>query len=578
MTAETVPIDPKHDPFNYTSGRWLHRDREECQARHLEFDFNSLQQQVLKVCHGATAITGYEKVEGEYNRILIFRTDNGQRVVAKLPFKLGSPNNLVIAAEVGAIRYLRKHAKFPTPGVLGYRRDASNPVGTDFILLEYARGVQLDQRWGTMTGQQKFKCILNLVQTLKDMISNEFPAYGHIYEESYAADSGLETVSINEEFCVGPHCSTSHWDGMIGNERFYHQIKPNRGPWTNFEDYLNAQVDASIAAIPPPTSIAFTSSTRPSWHGSPQVVTELLETLRPIIKTVANDPKATAILDASKPLLMCWLPKRHVFVSEEDPTIITDIIDIQSAGIEAAFGHPPLFISFLEPKLPPDTEDQAFTQVFMEELIQHAPRLMAPLFLSEAFCRPFATCDTTWSQGAPNMLFALQELRKNWASLNLESPYPLAAISEQEAKRLEADRIKSEAAFHMRMTITRNLDCRPSGWVKTENWSRTMAIVTAVWSSFREAISDMEVQDGVTMSAEDVIQTWPFDIPSQMGADLVLITPRYINTAIPKLFAEEETPTPAQATAKTKGSEKARKDKQHETKGGLLKSFRKRFS
>ena len=62
-------------------------------------------------------------------------------------------------------------------------------------------------------------------------------------------------------------------------------------------------------------------------------------------------------------MTMYYLPKRHIFVSETGPTIITDIIDFQAYPIEASFENAQIFLCFLEPKEPPDSEDEALAQL-----------------------------------------------------------------------------------------------------------------------------------------------------------------------------------------------------------------------
>ncbi|BDD58984.1 hypothetical protein MAP00_004219 [Monascus purpureus] len=73
------------DPYAYTDGHWLHRDKEQRQARQLDFNFSKLSQIALDAIKDATRIISYEKKEGGYNRVFIFKLDTGDQVVAKIP-------------------------------------------------------------------------------------------------------------------------------------------------------------------------------------------------------------------------------------------------------------------------------------------------------------------------------------------------------------------------------------------------------------------------------------------------------------------------------------------------------------
>ena len=79
--------------------------------RYIHFDFNALQEKVLALCQGAQYIASCEKKEGGYNRVFIFRTDNNERIVARLPFALAGPPRLTTNSEVATIEYCKSHNK-----------------------------------------------------------------------------------------------------------------------------------------------------------------------------------------------------------------------------------------------------------------------------------------------------------------------------------------------------------------------------------------------------------------------------------------------------------------------------------
>ena len=99
--------DSDLNPYKYTSGRWLRRDKLERDARFLSFDFDALRRKALELCPGAASITSYEKKEGGYNRVFIFTCDNSRHVVARIPTSVAGPARLTTNSEVATIRYGR---------------------------------------------------------------------------------------------------------------------------------------------------------------------------------------------------------------------------------------------------------------------------------------------------------------------------------------------------------------------------------------------------------------------------------------------------------------------------------------
>jgi hypothetical protein len=93
------------DPYRYTSGRWLNRDKLQREARYLKFDFPALCKKAVNACSGATKVIRYEKKEGGFNRVFILYLDNGERVVARVPFRIAGPRGLITNSEVATMAY-----------------------------------------------------------------------------------------------------------------------------------------------------------------------------------------------------------------------------------------------------------------------------------------------------------------------------------------------------------------------------------------------------------------------------------------------------------------------------------------
>jgi hypothetical protein len=53
----------------------------------------------------------YEKKEGGFNRVFIFQTDDGKKIVAKVPFSLAGPRRLMTSSEVATTQYCMLEAR-----------------------------------------------------------------------------------------------------------------------------------------------------------------------------------------------------------------------------------------------------------------------------------------------------------------------------------------------------------------------------------------------------------------------------------------------------------------------------------
>jgi hypothetical protein len=99
--------DPGNDPYAYTGGKWLYRDKIEQSLRYIQFDFEALRRRVLEISHDSKSIVSYEKKEGGFNRVFIFVTDTGKKIIAKIPFSLAGPRFLVTKSEVATNHYCK---------------------------------------------------------------------------------------------------------------------------------------------------------------------------------------------------------------------------------------------------------------------------------------------------------------------------------------------------------------------------------------------------------------------------------------------------------------------------------------
>ncbi|OJJ84410.1 uncharacterized protein ASPGLDRAFT_82375 [Aspergillus glaucus CBS 516.65] len=187
----------------YTSGRWLRHDKEERASRYISFDFQALCHKILELSPGASTITRCQKLKGGFNRVFIFELNNNKRMVVRLPFTLAGPALLTTSSKITTIRYfngsllllVQIKTTIPIPKIFDWNCDATsidNTIGSEYIIMEHAAGIQFHRKWQEMAGDQRVRCIDAIYQKAKEMADLQFPSFRSLY----LADSP-ETISQN---------------------------------------------------------------------------------------------------------------------------------------------------------------------------------------------------------------------------------------------------------------------------------------------------------------------------------------------------------------------------------------------
>ncbi|KAF7183856.1 hypothetical protein CNMCM7691_004278 [Aspergillus felis] len=148
--------------------------------------------------------------------------------------------------------------------------------------------------------------------------------------------------------------------------------------------------------------------------------------------------KDKRIQDAATPaLLHPDFHKRNIYVSAEDPTVVTGVLDWQSASIEPAFIYANETPDFAA--LPEESDGMTFEnghdehkdparkeREFKDALICYqtydvcmkglAPKLRPARLLDPILFRTFLYCHTTWRDSATALREELIELSARWTS------------------------------------------------------------------------------------------------------------------------------------------------------------------
>ncbi|KAA8645909.1 aminoglycoside phosphotransferase family protein [Aspergillus tanneri] len=504
-TANTMNVGLGLDiePHAYTSGRWLRRDKLETGSRYIEFNFGALCQKVIELCPGASAIVACQKIEGGFNRVFIFTLNNTKKIVARLPFQLAGPTRLTTVSEVATVSYLQAKTSIPIPKILDWNHDASdinNTVGSEYIIMEHATGVPLHEKWQTMSGDQQVRCIDAIYRTTKEIVNLEFPAFGSIYFDNVLG-SACKQLLVNG-FCVGPHCSSRYWDCDAGEQRYYYYAKKNYGPWLSIGEYCDGLIDAGLSRVPP---VDAEPEKRPIYYGSAKTHLGLLECARSVLKQMAMDPR---IRNSATPVLFHPdLHIRNIFVSEDNPSVITSIIDWQAASIEPAFWYSNKIPDFA-------TGSETCTKAFELSSQFLTPKLSGPRLMNDSLFRPFRYCYRTWKDGAVALRHEIIKTTRLWKELGFKGQCPYSLPAPEELANHEKEYKLFEAAQHLRTDLSGLLNTASDGWVPSDSWKATKIAHKELFDGMLQAVlSNPDLDDDEPVKDELTLRSiWPFDI------------------------------------------------------------------
>lgn len=98
----------------------------------------------------------------------------------------------------------------PVPRVLAWSsKSESGSVGAEYIIMEHVSGVALKDTWAKMTELQHIEFIESMAGIVKELCALNFGALGSLYLNT--AEKPPESLPIDEEYCIGPHCGRQFW-------------------------------------------------------------------------------------------------------------------------------------------------------------------------------------------------------------------------------------------------------------------------------------------------------------------------------------------------------------------------------
>lgn len=396
--------------------------------------------------------------------------------------------------------------------------------------MEHEDGTPLYQKWPDMAGDQRTRCIGALYEKLAEMEKLEFPAYGSIYfSNNTAADSMTQLPDSN--FSIGPNCATRYWD--YNEPRYYERAGPNRGPCTSkpfftlrhgvnsshhtgstFHAYCDGLVDAGFSRVPLEDDL----KKRPIYHGTIEEHIELLKHARPVVREMASDPRVQKA--ATPTLFHPSLRTEEIFVSNDDPSVITGIIDWQHAAIEPAFWYSNDIPNFAKIATEPDenkgehNKEVVCAEAFEACTKYYLPKIGFARSMEENTFRPFRYCHRTWAN-ASGFRHELIELSKDWkVHLGLTGTCPYKTpTAEEQAKHKETYEFFKEARKVLDY-IEKTFMIGPDGWVPPEHYEIVMGLQKDCFNELVRTVIETpdEGPDEPLTNEEDVRAIWPWDV------------------------------------------------------------------
>ncbi|KAL8845756.1 MAG: hypothetical protein Q9221_009104 [Calogaya cf. arnoldii] len=473
------------DLFQYTNGRFLINDNYQLARRRVKFNLSNLCNEAAAVANGSP-VQRISKMEGGFSKALLLTMENGKELVAKIPCPNAGRAIYSTASEAAVLQYVNTHTQIPTPKLLAWNADATNPVGAEYIIMEKAPGVQLHTVWNDLSGVDRMNLIKNLTQLENQLVTIQFPAFGSLYHRQSIPDPSRQVLldsSIDPAglFCVGPACGPAWTDGTTPAD-----LDPSLdvGPWSDLHQFGLALAKRSTARTRLPTNSHMPSD----LHGLAEEHADIREMAMKLLPKLAEIP---SLQQNANPTL--WHTDMHmgnIFVSEQDHSQIVSLIDWQHTSVSPLIlqARWPVFLSPPDGYVPGphlmtlteeyesfDTDEKRLAmsekkqadaaKIYEVATYKWNHEAYAALCeVSEPLREFFRRIGDTWDDGIVPLQTCLVKIREIWSALGFSDPCPLD-FSTEDIDTFKQRSIEYKRWRRVQDLATKYLQTDDEGWI-----------------------------------------------------------------------------------------------------------------
>lgn len=198
-------------------------EKEQLRTRYVKFNVAELQRVAGNAIQQDWCPRIEKIAEGGFNKVFLLTASDGHQVIARIPTSIAGPPHYTTASEVGTMDFLRNVLGLPVPKILAYSTSANNPVGAEYIIMEYVQGETLATRWLSLTTEEVKHVMTQVAGMEHKIFSFRFPGFGSLYHSHDIED--CDSIPLKEQgYCIGPVAKREFWCDGRG------QLETDRGP------------------------------------------------------------------------------------------------------------------------------------------------------------------------------------------------------------------------------------------------------------------------------------------------------------------------------------------------------------
>ncbi|KZV80714.1 hypothetical protein EXIGLDRAFT_780623 [Exidia glandulosa HHB12029] len=486
--------------YRYTSGRWLRDEERQLALRYQRFDVEALKRAVLD-CTGAKSVLDIRKLpEGRCNKVFLVELDNSRTVIARIPTPIAGPPHLVTASEVATIHFLRNRLGLKqVPRVLAWSSRASGTaVGAEYIIMETAVGVALDNVWDDLPMEMKLSVVYEWAKFEEPVIQafSESACYGSLYYRADLSPDDGKTHDVitngvkDNTFVIGPSLETRLWS----KDDHCHLLDVDRGSWPDVAAYLDSIIETQRAWIK-------------RFASPPKICTPF--DLPPSLQQPAAHLRLLDQLQDSNP--------NNIFLSQDalnrGKIEISAVIDWQHTAIlplylQAQF---PLFVSNWKPTgQDPDLEQfqkehdylrMAYHTLYQDGGLNNAwsSALGYGLRIRPAASVLHLLAATCWEGGYGHLKGKLMNVARDWHTAMMiapDDPCPLEFSEEELARQSEEMRAFAEVHAY-REDAQSKLGITIENWVDHDTYDRAVEANRELRNGWLATLNAAELDSGL---------------------------------------------------------------------------------